>query len=75
MGAPLNPSIPYCCDGQMCFRVAVNEIPMMLKDARLSDTCTSDRCSFSSIQFEMIFNLVLVKWFQIPRVVGIGTAF
>ena len=31
-----------------CFRGVLNWIPMMPRDASLSDSCTSDRCCFSS---------------------------
>ena len=44
---PLNKK--ECCDGPGGIQGGQQLAPMMLRDARLSDSCTSDQCSFSSL--------------------------
>ena len=43
---PFDTKVLWCLRG---FWEAVNRVPMMSSNARLSDSCTPDRCSFSSM--------------------------
>ena len=49
LGVPLKPPISTFSDGARVFSRALNCSPMMPIDASLSDNCTPDFCSFSSL--------------------------